>query len=163
MNEGKRFERDFKASVPRDVYCLRIRDSASFVDFNNGVPETDLRFSTRSPYDFVLCRRGQMYAIEAKSHTGKSMSFAGSNPVIKPHQVEELMKARSGGAVAGLVLEYRDLRETYFITIYQFWMWMNGTEKKSINVADARKIGRRIPQKQQRTHMFYDLTPIWKE
>lgn len=27
MNEGKRFERDFKASVPPDAWCYRLRDS----------------------------------------------------------------------------------------------------------------------------------------
>ena len=27
MNEGKRFERDFKASVPADAWCYRLRDS----------------------------------------------------------------------------------------------------------------------------------------
>lgn len=158
LNEGKKFERDFRASVPKDVYYLRIRDSASFVDWGN----EDMRFSSRSPYDVVLCRRGQMYALELKSHMGKSMSFGTEETVIKQHQVDSLMDARSGGAVAGLVLNYREVQETYFVPVYDFWMFTQTSGKKSINVKDAAEIGRRMLSKKLRTTYRYDVSVLWK-
>ena len=56
MNAGKRFEQDFKASVPADVYYLRLHDSAIGFDIEHSTQ----RFAIQSPYDVVLCRDSRM-------------------------------------------------------------------------------------------------------
>lgn len=43
MNEGKRFERDFKASVPPDAWCYRLRDSP--VSYYGGSGAEGIRFA----------------------------------------------------------------------------------------------------------------------
>jgi len=61
-NTGKLFEDDFKASVPENTYYVRLHDAAIGFDTKN----SKQRFAPKSPYDAILCRAGQMYAIELK-------------------------------------------------------------------------------------------------
>lgn len=159
MNAGKRFEQDFKASVPADVYYLRLHDSAIGFDIEHSTQ----RFAIQSPYDVVLCRDSRMYALELKSNQEKSMSFAGSSPRIKARQVDELIKAEKAGAVAGLVLNFRSYEETYFIIASVFQVFMEMSGKKSINVDDARGMGVLLPARKLRVNYRYDLSPIWGE
>lgn len=51
-NAGKVFEDDFKASVPDDVYFVRLHDAALGFD----VKHSTQRFSLKSPYDAILCK-----------------------------------------------------------------------------------------------------------
>lgn len=159
MNVGKKFEADFKASVPPEVYFLRLHDSAVGFDTVNSTQ----RFAPKSPYDAVLCRRGVMYALELKTTSGKSMSFDGSSPNIKERQVEELLKAEGGGAVAGLVLNFRAYGQTYFIQASRFRRFMYMAGKKSISVEDARRIGILIPCRKLKVNYRYDLSVLWRE
>ena len=104
----------------------------------------------------------KIIALELKSHMGKSMSFGTEETDIKQHQVDSLMNARSGGAVAGLVLNYREVCETYFVPIYEFWMFAQTADKKSINVRDAAEIGKRMLSKKLRTTYRYDVSVLWR-
>lgn len=156
MNPGKQFEEDFKKSVPKDVYYLRLHDSAIGFD----VASSTQRFALQSPYDVVLCRQGRMYALELKSNQEKSMSFSGKTPRIKERQVDELVKAENANAIAGLVLNFRSQEETYFILASEFKRFMETCGKKSINIADARSIGVLIPCKKLKVHFRYDLNTI---
>ena len=156
MNQGKQFEDDFKKSIPKNVYYLRLQDSAIGFD----VERSTQRFALKSPYDVVLCNKGRMYALELKSNKEKSMSFYGQTPRIKERQVDELVKAENANAIAGLVLNFRSQEETYFILASEFKRFMETCGKKSINIADARKIGVLIPCKKLKVHFRYDLNVI---
>jgi len=159
-NTGKIFEDDFKASVPRDVYYLRLHDSSIGFD----IAHSTQRFSLKSPYDAVLCKNGKMYALELKSHKGKSMSFGDKkDKVIKMRQVENLLAAKEvGGAVAGLILNFSDYEETYFIDARKFYDFTQTCGKKSINLDNVREFGIKIPCEKKKTHYRYDLNPILK-
>ena len=156
MNEGKRFEADFKASVPKDVYYLRLHDSTGAFD----VEHSQQRFALRSPYDVVLCRDGIMYCFELKTNGGKSMSFSGASPRIKQRQVDELLKAEAAGAVAGLILNFRSTGETFFIHASDFKRFTESTARKSISIYDARKIGYFIPRRKLRVNYRYMLDTV---
>lgn len=156
MNPGKRFEADFKASVPKGVYYLRLHDSAnSFSGAGEGT-----RFALKSPYDCILCKDGEMYCIELKSHKGKSLAFAGSSPAIQQRQIDELMKARAAGAVAGLVINFRDYEETWFVDAADMKDFVNTTTKKSVNLDDVKSMGMKIPSRKLKINYRYDITNI---
>lgn len=159
MNPGKRFEKDFKASVPGDVYYLRLHDSAVGFDIKNSTQ----RFSIKSPYDVVLCRNGKMYAFELKSTNKQSVSFDGSNPMIKEWQVEALESVDQAGGVSGVVLNFRSSAETYFLNIRVFEWLANRVGRKSLNIKDVREWGVRLPEKKLRVNYRYDLSPLWVE
>ena len=154
-NEGKVFEDDFKASVPKDVYYLRLNDSAIGFD----VTHSTQRFSLKSPYDLILCYHGQMYAIELKSHKENRIGFGEKAP-IKRKQIENLVKANNAGAIAGIVLNFRDYEKTYYIDAKTMLKFMDSCGKKSINIQDAEELGTIIPEQKKVTHSWYDVGPI---
>ena len=156
MNKGKQFEQDFQKSVPKGVYCLRLTDSspAGFGGNDN------MRFSIQSPYDFILFN-GQMFALELKSTKQKSISFAGSDPLIKPHQIKALTKAHKHGVTAGLLLNFQAVA-TYFIPIDKFNAYTATVTRKSVPICDCKVLGYEIPIKKLRVNFRYDLTRLLK-
>ncbi|HKM01133.1 MAG TPA: hypothetical protein VJ083_03665, partial [Sedimentibacter sp.] len=103
MNEGKRFENNVKKSVDANTYFLRLNDSspAGYGD------QKTMRFSLQSPYDIILFKNNKMYSVELKSTKAKSISFDGSSPMIKKHQLKELERALCYGINAGFLLNFR--------------------------------------------------------
>lgn len=152
-NTGKIFEDDFKASVPEDTYYVRLHDAAIGFDTKS----SKQRFAPKSPYDAILCRAGQMYALELKSHEKKRLSFGEKNADIKKKQIENLVNAENAGAISGVLINFSDYEETYFIWATEFWNFMQTCGKKSINLNDARKLGTIIPCKKKKVHYKYDL------
>ena len=128
MNEGKKFEQNFKKSVPKDVYYLRLNDSSIGFDIENSTQ----RFALKSPYDCILYSHGRMYCLELKSTNSRSISFNGSSPMIKKHQVESLIFANGFGCISGFILNFRISGNTYFLPIRQFLNHVDKAIKKSI-------------------------------
>ena len=158
MNEGKVFEQDFKKSVPEDVYYLRLHDSSIGFDIENSTQ----RFALKSPYDVILFRYPVMYCLELKSTKSGRVSFAGTQPMIRDHQIRELIKAAQYQCRAGFVINFRDTEHTYYIPISSFSTFAHvRTEKKSMNETDARGIGVQIPQRKLKVHYRYDLSVLF--
>lgn len=157
MNEGKRFELNFKKSVPDDVYYLRLPDSSIGFDIENSTQ----RFALRSPYDCILYREGKMYCLELKSTSNTAVSFAGSNPMIKEHQVKQLINALRYGCEAGFVINFRN-GDTYFLPIDKFVLLTTNIGKKSINESDVSGCSFWIPSTRLRTNYRYDLSILFK-
>ena len=157
-NPGKIFEDDFKASVPDDVYYLRLNDSSIGFDVEN----SSQRFALKSPYDIILCKRGQMYSMELKSCAGYSFSFYGKSANIKIRQVENLIKAKRAGSISYLILNFRKYEKTYAIDPDEFINFTKNTTKKSINLEDVKRFNsvREIPQRIKVTRYRYDLESI---
>lgn len=65
MMEGKRFERDFKASVPLDTWCYRLRDSP--ISYYGGSEAEGIRFAQDNICDFFLFRAPSLYLLELKT------------------------------------------------------------------------------------------------
>lgn len=156
-NTGKVFEKEFRDSIPEDVYYKKMQDSAN--GFN--VEDSKLRFAAKSPYDFFLYRKPNMWCLELKSTAGTSMSFESKTPMIKKHQREELQKAHKYGCIAGFVMNFRKYPLTYFVPITLFEQFVENTEKKSINLKDIQNMldgengALLINQELMRTHYRY--------
>lgn len=165
-NVGKKFEDNWKASVPEDVYYLRLHDSANSFNQNSST----LRFSMKSPYDCQLFdgKTRTLYCLELKSASGKSMSFErtkGDNKTanIKYHQIESLTKAsKYEGMVVGFIFNFRfedkDTEMTYFQSITDFNKMIGDISKKSFNIIDLLKYNPvKIEQTKKKVNYTYNV------
>lgn len=162
MNAGKDFEQQIKASIPPDVYELRIKDpAASFAS-----PDS-LRFSPNNPFDYLLFRSPTLFALELKTTTG-AISFhrdddpARKSVMIKKCQIEGLRKAAEhDGIAAGFLLNFRESEATYFLPIADFLAFRAQSAKKSINEKDIIELGAFVvPQVKKRTKYSFDITSM---
>lgn len=136
-NTGKRFEADFKKSIPSYALLYRLPDSAQA--FGGG---GNLRFSSKNPFDFLLwdSRRHILYALELKTVEGGSISFERSKEekgVIHYHQIMGLSEwNKYDGVKCGFIIEFRKIEKTVFIDIDEFNKLINLVNKKSFNYKD---------------------------
>lgn len=162
LNEGKKFERDIKNSIPIGCYYYRLKDPAQSFGTNE-----NLRFSQKNPYDSILYSYPLFYAIELKTTGTNAFSFwkdglpeKGSYN-IKKHQIEGLKKAsETKGVMAGLILNFRSTERTYYISIENFCKLTSGINKKSINENDIKSYALLVEQKKLRTSYKYDLEKL---
>ena len=161
MNIGKIFEEQLKKSVPDYALIYRLPDSAqSFGGGNN------LRFSNKNPFDFLIwdSKRHILYAIEAKTVKGKSISFERNKEEsreIHYHQIYGLNEwNKYDGITCGFIIEFREIEKTIFIDIDTFNKLINSIDKKSFNYGDLEKSELPyflIPQTKKRTRYVYDI------
>lgn len=161
MNEGKKFEAAFKKSIPDYAMLYRLPDAAQ--SFNQS---ENLRFSRKNPFDFFLfdAPRGRLFGIEAKSVSGKSVSFErdkNDTGIIHYHQIQGLNNYNKyENSVFGFVIEFREIETTVFIDIDNFNSLLDKIKKKSFNFNDLKNSGLQyyvIPQKKKRTQYTYDI------
>ena len=137
LNSGKDFEAQWKASVPEDVLIQRMSDPAQ--SFFGG---STARFSPNNPYDFFMYREPNLFCLELKSKKSSSFTFwredfDGAQFDIKKHQILGLLEASQyDGVIAGLIMNFRNVNRTYFISIENFIRLTSSIEKKSVNEKD---------------------------
>ncbi len=154
MNPGKQFEENFKKSIPEDVYYQRLHDSSIGFDIENSTQ----RFALKSPYDCILYHDGKMYCLELKSTKSKAISYTGSSPMIKDHQIKELIKASGYGCKAGFILNFRDTGNTYYLPVDRFNRMISISHRKSFNECDMEMYAIKIPCKKLKVNYRYDLS-----
>jgi len=138
-NEGKKFEEDFKKSVPDDIYYYRLRDSGSA--FGGG--SEHLRFTISNKYDCYIYKKPNFYPIELKSTKSTSMSIQHDKEekgkMIKLNQIDGLTEASEhDGIHAGFLFNFRSNKNnTYWLNIKDFNKFNDNTDKKSINEKDV--------------------------
>lgn len=136
-NTGKRFEADFKKSVPSYALLYRLPDSAQAFGGNS-----NLRFSSKNPFDYLIwdSKKHILYALELKTVAGKVISFERSkdeNREIHWHQIEGLNKwNKYDGITCGFIIEFRAIEKTVFIDISEFNKLINMVTRKSFNFDD---------------------------
>lgn len=166
QNIGKKFENNFKASMPDDVFYYRLKDSAqSFYQSNN------LRFSSKNPCDAFLYKYPMFVAIELKNVASTSISFERNKTekgVIHFHQIEALRKFASyKGIVAGFVLNFRHKDGTeicYFLHIKNFDKMIENINKKSFNEKDLLKNNPIVIENiKKRTNYTYNVSKFLQD
>jgi len=149
MNAGKKFEEDFKKSVPECVFYYRFKDGTASWNKSDKV-----RFQAHNICDCLIFNNVKLFLLELKSHKGKSLPFS----CIRDKQLEELFQANKFGNIqAGLVINFRDLEETYFIDIDKVMNFIHHSDRKSIPVEFLKAEGKFLPQFKKRTRYTYDL------
>ncbi len=143
-NSGKKFEKQFKASIPS--YCLvyRLKDTAQA--YNNS---KETKFTWNNPCDFFIFDSIShiLYCLELKTTKYKSMSFEDiksnekQNKMIHKHQILSLLGfSKFENVTAGFILNFRDeksgVERTYFQNITDFSSMCQKINKVSFNEID---------------------------
>lgn len=169
INEGKKFENAWKASVPDCVYYQRIKDPAqSFTQSDT------LRFSPQNPYDCFMYLFPNLFTLELKSTESTSMTFyrddfisENTKPtfMIKKNQIKGLLESKKHkGIVSGFILNFRKFNHTYFLDIDDFINMTCTLNKKSFNEADvASSHGLLIEQVLKKVNYKYNIEKFIQE
>lgn len=113
-NAGKEFEEDFKKSCKEQgIYFYRIKD----------VPPLMLKPNAKisqNDFDSFVYKKPNLFPIELKSTTKKSISFQES--IIKNHQIQALKDvSKYDGVIAGFIFNFRRYDNyTLFVHIKDF-------------------------------------------
>ena len=151
MNPGKQFEKDFEKSCKS--YFYRLKDGTS--SWGN---QENTRFQAKNDFDCFIFKSPHLYGIELKSVKGKSFPFSN----LKDSQIKGLLKIDEHYNGHGyLIINFREVEETYAIGIRLLIGYMNRTTKKSINVIECNNLGILIPQRKLRVNYRYDLEVLY--
>ena len=149
MNEGKKFEEDFKKSVPLDFFYYRLRDNAA--SFSGG---DNVRFTSHNICDCLIMAKDKLYLLELKSHKGSSLPLN----CIRPNQLEGLVKAESYKNVyAAFVINFRDKEKTFIISANKLYEFIGNTTRKSIPIKFIESNGKEIRSERKKVRYRYDL------
>lgn len=165
VNHGKRFESDFIASVPDRCDVTRLKDAGGWSN------ATNTRFTISNPCDFIIFTLaknygiGRMYKIELKSLLGKSLPYANIKPKTEKLTAKEnslkfiagLCKSGEKGVRALLVVNFRDVNETYAMKASDVHYYIKNADRASIPISCFREHGQLINQALKRTRYRYDL------
>lgn len=149
--------------MPKNVFYYRLKDPAQ----SFGQDSTSTRFSLPNPFDFFMYRYPYLYSIENKSKQTSSLSFSLDIKVkgkdIKAKQLIELFECYKQGLVSGLLLNFRDVNETYFLHIRDFMDFAAKSLKSSINMQDVKDFkGFLVPQELKKVKYKYDINAMIK-
>ena len=147
MNEGKQFEKDFISSVPDDWFKYRLNDSGGA--WQGG---EKARFTPSNVCDFMVYNK-MLWLLELKSHKGKSIPLS----CIRPKQLDGLVKAITKSVMAGFVLNFRDISETYYVSAEAIDYFVKMETRKSIPLDWVKQFGIHIPQVKKRVRYGYIL------
>ncbi len=165
MSSGKKFETNFKNSVPENIFYYRFRDGTS--SWGNkaceGCPKNKqlTRFQAKNICDCQLFDGDYLYLLELKSTKGKSLSLNN----IRKNQVDDLMAASEyANIVAGLVVNFADAEQTYFmeIDLVNYWYYEQ-TERKSIPIKEFKEKCIEIQSKKLKVNYRYDIHGFIKD
>ena len=153
-NEGKKFEEDFRKSIPAGCYIYKLKDAGGWSNASN------TRFTISNMCDFIMYYKPTLYLLELKSTKGKSLPFSN----IKDNQIKELLVAsNTEGVRAGLVINLRSINETYYLNIKDFKKYVETTERKSISLDYLRSKGILIEQELKKTRYRYNIKEFIKK
>lgn len=146
-NSGKKFEEQFKKSVPEDIFYYRFRDGTSAWG-----KQDQTRFQAKNICDCLLFDGDYLYLLELKAHKGKSLPLS----AIKKNQIDGLYEAdRYKNLIAGLVVSFTDTEETYFMPIQLAYKWYYNGVRKSIPISEFREKCLQINSYKKRTMLYY--------
>lgn len=147
-NQGKKFEEDFKNSVPADVYIYKLKDAGGWSN------ATNTRFTINNICDYIMYSMPTLYLLELKSFKGKSLPYSN----IKNNQIKGLIDAaQTKGIKAGIVANFRELEKTYYIDIKELQEFYKESDRKSYPLELFEDRGQLIEQQKIVTRYKYNI------
>lgn len=151
MNKGKRFEQNFRKSVPNDMFYYRLKDSTN--SWSNG----DVRFTPHNMCDAILYDGNKLYLLELKNHKGKSLPLS----CIRKNQLEELaLNGLYKNVKSYLVINFEDVEECYCLNISDITDFIRKSDRKSIPIQYCQEKGIKIEMKRLRTNYKYNINNL---
>lgn len=150
-NEGKKFEEDFKKSVPSHLLCERYKDSpVQFKRVNN-------------PADYLINSGKFILLVECKSVKGISLPLKN----IRDDQVWAMLtRTCKLNTFGGFLINLRQLNETYFVFVEDYVYWLLFVhDRESLSLEWLRKHGYKISQKKKIKRYKYGIQGLldWVE
>lgn len=146
---GKRFENNFKRSIPKNIFFYRFRDGSSSWGGNEKV-----RFQQANICDCMMFDGYILYLLELKSTKGKSLPLNN----IKQHQITDLLDASKYlNVVCGFVIEFSELNECYFLEIRRFLEFLEETDRKSIPLVFLQNKGIKIGVEKKKINSKFNI------
>ena len=161
---GKVFEENWKKSVPDDIWIYRPPDAAQ--SFNQS---SNLRFSQKSPCDYMMFDGNHFFCLELKTVAGKSISFERTKKdkgEIHYHQIEYLKSCLSfENVIPGLIIDFRGTDNTWFLHINQWDSLITSITKKSFNESDLLSYSHPllISKKKLKVNYIYDVSKFLQD
>lgn len=157
MNSGKLFEQQFKKSVPEDVYCIRLKDAATFGNYSNNTQD--------AMFDFICFDGSKLYCLELKTtkHTSVSVALSKDDKaMLRYKQIQALQKSLTyPNVVSGIIVDFQN-GGCFFISINDLMDIINQTGKKSFNEKDIKGVAIEISKKKMRVNYKYDLSVLFR-
>ena len=149
MNSGKRFEQCFRKSVPKNIFYYRLKDSSN--TWSNG---DKTRFTNTNICDSIMFDGFYLYMLELKSTKGKSLPYSN----IREHQINDLLWCDTfNNIISGLVIEFSNYNECYFIEISQFKEFKESSNRKSLPIDFCKKKGIKIDVEKLKVNKKYNI------
>lgn len=156
MKPWKKFEKEFKESIPEERWSLRLMDWWMYWWANS-------RFTPSNLCDLLIKEWDRLRCLELKSTKARSITI--------PRQLKWMSKNEWPWVHTWFIMNFRTEEETYFLSVYN--AVQISLQKKSISIHDCRELWFKISQnifKPNRTKVtylmessFYDyLESIWE-
>ena len=151
MNVGKKFEAQFKKSVPDNIFYCRYKDgTANF----SGQKNENVRFQAKNICDIELYLKPLNFKLELKHHHGTSLPFS----AIRENQLKELCKASCfDGIIAGFVVYFSDKEKCFFANASKVVQFKQTTERKSIPISWFEENGIKIEVIKKKVNCLYGV------
>lgn len=163
LNTGKQFEADWKSSMPKDVWCYRLKDSAAAYYGGN----ENLSFSIDNICDFDIYRYPMHHYFELKTIETPSIPLEKifgrfdreKNRYHKEKHLLDMAKAASfKGQTAHVVIYYRGkVNRTFALPAADVLAFKETSGRKSIPWQWAALHGIEVEQSLLRVHWRYDV------
>ena len=72
-----------------------------------------------------------------------------------------LKETEKKGIKSYMILNFRDVEETYAVPVNKFYEFYKNTDKASINIAEVREIGSLLKQEKRRVSFKYDIGSLF--
>lgn len=156
-NEGKRFEEDFKKSVPEKYFIYRFKDgTANF----KGTKNENVRFQAHNICDFQVVTENKVFLLELKSYNGVSIPLSG----IRKTQLEEMLKASKYKSIEPyFMFNFRPLQKVYAVKVEKVQEFIEKAERKSIPVKWCIENGVEIDGIKKKVRFKYNLESFFRD
>jgi recombination protein U len=141
-NPGKVFEEDFRNSAEAFIE----------VDVNRLHDPVGGAAGVRNICDFIVYMTPYIYYFELKSRQGNTLNF---KEITKAQWTGLIKKSAKPGAIPGVIVNYSDHNESYFIHIDQMVQLRDVEGKKSVHIDFAREHGVKLLGERKRTRFAY--------
>lgn len=142
-NEGKKFEEDWKNSVPDNVFIERINDT-----FYSGVVNIA---------DFIMYAFPNLFLLELKSVKGRSIPFSRLNG----KQLKMLeVASKKKGVRAGFLFNFREVEQTYYINVHDVIDYIRTADRKSFPLDWCKEKGLLVKQTKKISRYKYHVSEL---
>jgi penicillin-binding protein-related factor A (putative recombinase) len=143
-NAGKVFEDDFRQSSEAFIE----------VDLNRLNDPVGGQAGVRNICDFIVFLQPYIYYFELKSRQGSTLNF---KEITKVQWTGLAKKASKPGAIPGVLVNFSDYNESYFVHIDQLVELRDVQGAKSLHIKYARENGVLLSGERKRTRFAYSV------